>query len=97
MTADELLERLLELTPLPPDTTDAEALLAAAAEMLAARQVCLAAGAVVVGKASRADRIAELGRREAAWQGALAAAQQATGQQRMATAKLRRYAPMSAR
>ncbi len=97
MTADELLERLLELTPLPPNTTDIDQLLAAAAQMLEARQTALASAGGGIAVASRPERVAELARREAAWRDALAAAQQAVGQQRVATAKLRKYAPMSAR
>lgn len=92
MTRDALLTRLLELTPPPPDPVDPDQLIAAAAAMMEARSALLATAGSVVGTAA-GTLVAELAARDAAWHGALAAAQQRVGKQRMGTAKLRHYAP----
>jgi len=91
MTAREILVRLLELTPEPPGEVDQ--LLAGFDAMLAGRAEVLAAIAPPLVLAA-ADRplYAELERRDAAWQAALAAARQSIGTQRCGAAQLRAYA-----
>lgn len=92
MTASSLLSRLLEITPLPPDTVVIDELLAAAAIMLGARKALLASATEVLLAKVDPEQVAELARREDAWRIAVAAAQHVCGQARIGTAKLRAYA-----
>jgi hypothetical protein len=92
--AHELLTQLIALTSLPPADHEIDALLAASEALIAQRAELfehLTAPIVV----SDADRplVAELERRDAAWQAALTAAMRLLGEQRHGTEQLRAYAP----
>lgn len=84
------VQRLLDATALPPETDDVDALLAAWATVVAARQALLA-------EADRPTRLApspmidELFACEEAWRQALAAARQRVGSHRVHAAQVRRY------
>ena len=98
MTA-ELLAELVELTPHPPQTTDADELLRAFAEMFDARQRWFDAhpytGAPTPEESSRSARVREIAReiaaRDEAWQRALEVARDAIGQSRHNAGRLRAY------
>jgi hypothetical protein len=101
MTAHDILVRLLELTPPPPEATDGEI-----ARMIAAFEAILAAREELLmeirqlGPLSLPIRVAEhdrpllveLERRQAAWHDRLAAVQRTVGEQRVGTERLRAYA-----
>ncbi len=82
------LQKLLEATPYPPETTDIGQLLAAAEVMVRARTQILKAA--VPGETDPALR-AELAARDEAWRTALAAALRVVGDQRIAVRRLRSY------
>ena len=94
MTGHEILARLLELTPEPPTGAEVDQLLAGFEAILAARADVLAAIVPPLALAEP-DRplLAELERRQAAWNAALAAAQHTVGTQRCGATQLRAYAP----
>jgi hypothetical protein len=92
MTATELLARILAITPAPPMTDDVEVLLAAAAEVHAARELLLAAASPVMPAPLDPARRSELEARQQAWTDALSSAQRRVGGQRVGAGQLRRYA-----
>ena len=83
-----LLEKLLAATPMPPETADAEELVAAFDAMFANRETILAAAKPETDDPSLR---AELAARDAAWQQALSNARDAIGASRIAAGKARRY------
>ena len=91
-TGQEILARLLALTPDPPPAADAEALLAAFEQILAARAVIVATlvPPIALDRDARA-LLLELERRQVAWHDALAAAQRAIGEQRLGADRMRAY------
>ena len=92
---DRWLRRLCDATASPPETDDVDALLAAWAGVVAARQAILDEAPPAIAPSSLAD---ELARREDAWSQTLAAARQRVGAHRMHAAQVRRYQqlPLSA-
>ncbi len=94
----ELLTQLISLTPLPPTEHESaheiDALLAAS-EAIIAQRAELFEGLTTPLEVSDEDRplVAELERRDAAWQAALSAAMRRIGEQRHGTEQLRAYAP----
>jgi hypothetical protein len=92
MTSGELVARMLELTPAPPSDAGTDELIAAAAAMLAARQLLLDAARGLEPGPVDARLTARLAEREQAWRAAVAAAQCAIGTQRTSAAALRSYA-----
>lgn len=94
MTARELVDALLAVTPAPPVDATVDELLAAFAEVAADRQAILD-GALVTGPLSGAvDKAArdELTARQDAWHSALATTREAVGRQRVGTQRMRAYA-----
>lgn len=93
LTGRELVTRLLDATPVPTPGAEAEELLAMFEAVFAQRAAILATIAAPI-PLSDPDRplLAELTRREDAWQDALAAAQRQVGRQRCGAAQLRAYA-----
>ena len=92
MTADTL-RRLLELTPLPPDGDDVDALVAAFTTMYEARQRVLAeARGPVDDSADARAAVHELAKRDAAWATALTSAFERNGAARRNASRLRSYA-----
>ncbi|HEV7558096.1 MAG TPA: hypothetical protein VGO00_21660 [Kofleriaceae bacterium] len=85
-----MISALIEVTPYPPATDDIDELLAAAADMVRARDRLLASN----GSAERGDAslLVELDARQAAWQIALAAARSRLGSQRAGARRVRAYA-----
>lgn len=89
-----LLRRLVELTELPPQDGDVDALLAAFSAMYEARQELLAG----ISRRPSADceearaLVNELAARDAAWASALAAALESVGTARRNASRLRTYA-----
>ncbi|MGN6109721.1 MAG: hypothetical protein ACTHU0_31730 [Kofleriaceae bacterium] len=101
MTARGVLIRLLDATPMPPpaaDEPDADALIAAWTQIHAQRQAVLDELTAPLRVATDEERglVRALEDRRRAWHDALAGAQQRIGAQRIATGKLRRYAPPTA-
>ena len=94
LTSRELLERLLEETPMPAGVLDVDALLATFEQVVTRRAALLAQLAPPLALID-ADRplLAELARRDAAWQDLLGSALDAVGQQRRGVSGLRAYAP----
>jgi hypothetical protein len=92
-TAHDLVARLVELTPLPPDGAEVEHLLAVFEAVVANRDAILAL-IVPPLRLADADRslLAELEHRHAAWQDALASAQRSVAAQRSGAEHLRAYA-----
>jgi hypothetical protein len=93
LTGRELVTRLLDLTPVPMPGAGIDELLAVFEAALARRSAILAAIAAPL-TLSEMDRplLAELQRRQDAWQDALAAALRRVGEQRCGAAQLRAYA-----
>lgn len=88
----ELLRELAELTPLPPQTTDADELLRAFAEMFEARQVWIDAHPSTGAASDEARGLArEIAARDEAWQQALRVASESIGQSRHNASRLRAY------
>ena len=89
-----LLSRLIEATPLPPETDDVEELLAAFERMYAARLPLLSAATdtALCPTAETRTLLHELVAREAAWQRALAIARDSVGAARFNAHRLRGYA-----
>jgi hypothetical protein len=88
-----LLQRLLEVTPLPAAGTRVEDLLTAFEAVIAERAAILLTIVPPI-TLSEMDRplLIELERRQNIWQDALAAALRRVGEQRVATTRLRAYA-----
>ena len=84
-----MIEALLEVTPYPPATDDITELLAAADQMVRARDGVLSKA--VAAKAD-ASLVAELDARQLAWTVKLAAARARLGNQRVGTRQMRAYA-----
>jgi len=93
MTSRELVARLLDVTPEPTPGAGIEELMSVFEGVIAERGAILAAIAPPI-PLSDPDRplLAELTRRQDAWQGALAAALRRVGEQRCGAAQLRAYA-----
>ncbi len=89
-----LLRQLVELTELPPEDGDVEALLTAFTAMYEARQVLLAGAPRRASPNCEEARtlVAELAARDAAWASALAAALESVGTARRNASRLRTYA-----
>ncbi len=85
----DAIDRLLAATPYPPATGDVTALLAAAAEVAAARATALA---TVQRTTPDALKLGELEQRQDAWQAALSAARQQLARQQIGVRGLRAYA-----
>jgi hypothetical protein len=92
---DSWLRRLCDATASPPETDDVDALLAAWAGVVAARQAILDEAPAALAPSPLAD---ELARRETAWSHTLAAARERVGAHRMHATQVRRYQqlPLSA-
>jgi len=84
-----MISALIDVTPYPPATDDIDVLLAAAADMVRARDRLLAS----IGTAERGDASLrlELDARQAAWQIVLAAALARLGTQRVGARRVRAY------
>jgi len=93
MTGRDLVGRLLDVTPAPTPGARVDELLSAFEAVLAQRAALLAGIAAPV-TLSEPDRplLAELHRRQDAWQDALAAALRRIGEHRCGAAQLRAYA-----
>jgi hypothetical protein len=91
-TGRDLITRLLDLTPVPTPDAEVDDLLAVFEAVLARRAAILGVIASPV-TLSEQDRplLAELHRRQDAWQGALATALRRVGEQRCAATQLRAY------
>jgi hypothetical protein len=89
----EILARLLELTPPPPQGVAVDQLLACF-EAIVTERAAILAGIVPPLQLIDADRplLVELERRQTAWHDALAAAQRTVGEQRCGAHQLRAYA-----
>ena len=92
MTATELLEQLIAITPYPPETTDADITLAEFNTMYAERHALTSSLSGLVLDPLDPARVRELAAREQAWQVALASTLHAVSGQRVNTTKLRGYA-----
>ncbi|HEX3762590.1 MAG TPA: hypothetical protein VHW23_28000 [Kofleriaceae bacterium] len=92
MTGRELVDRLLDVTPAPMAGARVDELLSVFEAVMARRAEILAAVAAPV-PLSDPDRprLAELTRRQDAWQDALAAALRQVGEQRRGASQLRAY------
>jgi hypothetical protein len=89
----DILARLLELTPLPPPGANVDQLVRTIEAIMTARAaVLLATLPPLLLTAAEQPMLVELTRRDAAWQGTLAAALHHVGEQRSATGQLRAYA-----
>ena len=90
----ELLTQLIDATPPPPAGLEVDDLLAAFEAIIARRAAILDQLAPPLALAD-ADRalVAEIERRDAAWQAALTTALELVGSQRHGTDQLRAYAP----
>lgn len=90
----EILARLLELTPPPPQHAEVTQLLAAF-EVIVTERAAIIATIVSPLELTDADRrlLVELEHRQTAWQNVLTAAQRTVGDQRCGTHQLRAYAP----
>jgi hypothetical protein len=84
-----MIAALLEVTPFPPATDNIDELLAAAAEMVRARDRVLA---TVQTNDRDPDLVVELEARQAAWQIALSGARMQLGSQRVGARRVRAYA-----
>jgi len=88
-----VLRELVELTPMPPATGDADEIIAAFDAMFSARQDVLA---TLSGKLADTEEnrrlVGELATRDAAWEQALSSARDAVGVARQGTSRLRSYA-----
>ena len=93
MMSSDLLERLLEATPHPPEGLDADALIAAFQQMHAARKAIMDGMQGLLLDAFDREGVRELGARQQAWHDALAASMERVREQRIGAAKLRKYAP----
>lgn len=95
MTARELLQRLLDATPIPPaDYEDLAALLAASARVVTAREQILAsAEATPIATEEERGMLRELEGRQFAWQVSLAIARERVASHRANAKKLSAYAP----
>jgi hypothetical protein len=89
MTAADWLQRLIDATPYPT-ATDPDALIASWVGVVADRQKILDEGKVAIGP-DLASLYGELVLRQDAWCGALAAAREMLGQQRLGIVQVRRY------
>jgi len=94
VTARELIDALLAVTPMPPSEVPVDELIAAFTGVASRRQAILDAVREVAPVTSDDDRAArdELMARQDAWHTALATAREAVGQQRVGTQRLRKYA-----
>ena len=80
--------RLLGATPLPPDTDDVDALLAAADAMMRAREEILRDACP---EATGSEDLAELHHRDAAWAARITTARDAVGTARLNHARAQRH------
>jgi predicted ATPase len=89
----DVLTRLIELTPLPPEDTEIDPMLAAFEAIIEQRATLLdrLAPPLQLGDAARA-LVLEIERRDVAWQDALTAAMRRVSQQRHGNEQLRAYA-----
>lgn len=89
----DVLTRLVELTPLPPDDTEIDPMLAAFETIVEQRAALLdrLAPPLQLGDADR-SLVLEIERRDAAWRAALTAAMRRVSQQRHGNEQLRAYA-----
>lgn len=93
MMASELLEKLLEATPYPPEDLEADTMIAAFQQMHANRQAIMdGVQGLLLDGFDRAG-VKELAARQQAWHAALAAAMELVRAQRIGVGKLRKYAP----
>jgi hypothetical protein len=90
----QLLTQLIDATPPPPAGLEVDDLLAAFEAIIARRAAILdqLAPPLALGEADRA-LVAEIERRDAAWQAALTAALELVGGQRHGSDQLRAYGP----
>jgi len=92
MMASDLLERLLEATPSPPEGLEADAMIAAFQDMHTKRQAVIdSVCGLLIDVFDRAG-VRELAARHDAWHAALAATMDRVREQRIGAGKLRRYA-----
>jgi len=90
--ASDLLDQLLEATPYPPETLDADEMIAAFQQMHARRQAIVdRLPGLLIDKFDPVG-VAELAGRQAAWHAALGEAMDRVREQRVAVTKLRGYA-----
>ncbi len=88
-----LLREIVDLTPLPPATSDVDELLAAFNAMYAARHVALASLPVPLEDTEETRAlVCELASRDAAWSQTLSAALATVGSARKNAGRLRSYA-----
>lgn len=91
MMASDLLDRLIEATPYPPEG-DVAAILAAYREMFDRRQAIMDDLRGILLDGLDQARVRELGARQDAWQVALDAARDRMQAQRLGVTQLRAYA-----
>ena len=91
-TSHEILSRLLELTPIPSDHLEVDQLLVTFDAILTRRAAVIATIVAPLRLDETACALrAELERRDQAWQGVLAHALRAVGEQRCGVSRLRAY------
>ena len=93
MMASDLLEKLLEATPYPPDGLDADAMIIAFQQMHAGRQAIMRGMAGLMIDGFDRAGVRELAARQEAWHAMLAATMERVREQRIGASKLRKYAP----
>jgi hypothetical protein len=85
------LHRLRDATTLPPETDDVDVLLAAFAQVSAAREAILAQATPLRIAGERGEVYADLQNREAAWRTTLATARHRVAAHRIAASQAQRY------
>lgn len=97
MMASDLLEQLLEATPYPPADVEVDTLLVAFQQMHAGRQAIIDGMKGILLDGFDPVGVKELAARQDAWHAALAETMDRVREQRIGTAKLRKYAAVESR